>query len=215
MTDNEIMSLLKPYPTSKYGETKGRTSPHKGIDIAMVVTAAGDGKVIAVVGNVPDNYNGSSASGAGNYVWIKHDDGWVTKYMHLDGGAVYVKVGQTVGKGAWLGLMGNTGNSTGAHLHFQTEKNGVPVDPIIAPALSAPKAAPPTTQPQPAGALKVGDAVKIPRIVKTWSDGKEIAAFVYDKTLYVTKLGATTANVSTSKGGATTGNIEKDKLVKV
>lgn len=213
MTEAEIMALLKPILTSLFGDAQGRPSPHKGIDYAMSVRAAGAGKVIAAVNNVPDNYNGLSASGAGNFVWLQHADGWVTKYMHLDGGSVAVRVGQTVTKGQHLGIMGNTGNSTGAHLHFQTEHNGVPVDPLSAPALSLPK--PPTTQNKPTGAFKVGDAVRVLPTAQTWYNGAGIASFVRGKVMYVTKVGALTANVSTSKGGATTGNIALDKIEKI
>ena len=214
MTELEIMQLLKPYVTSRFGDTQGRPSPHKGIDVAMFVCAAGAGKVIAAVNSVPDSYNGLTASGAGNFVWLQHADGWVTKYMHLDGGTVRVSVGQTVTAGQALGMMGNTGNSTGCHLHFQAERNGVPVDPLTAPPLSMPVAQP-TTPTTPTGAYKVGDAVKILSTAKTWSNGAGIASFVYGKTLYITKLGAATANLSTSKGGAVTGNAWLRDIVKI
>lgn len=73
-------------------------------------------------------YAGFSNS-AGNYIIIDHGDGLVTKYMHHE--ELYVKKGQQVTKGQQIGLSGTTGNSTGNHLHFQVEENGVAVDPML------------------------------------------------------------------------------------
>ena len=66
---------------------------------------------------------------AGNWIVIDHGDGLVTKYMHH--AEIYVEVGQKVVKGQQIGLSGTTGYSTGNHLHFQVEENGVAVDPLL------------------------------------------------------------------------------------
>ena len=62
-------------------------------------------------------------SSAGNYVWIKHEfvnnDMW-SRYLHIKDGGVKVKVGQKVTRGQEIAIMGNTGESTGTHLHFET-----------------------------------------------------------------------------------------------
>ena len=62
-------------------------------------------------------------SSAGNYVWIKHEfannDMW-SRYLHIKDGGTKVKVGQKVTRGQEIAIMGNTGNSTGTHLHFET-----------------------------------------------------------------------------------------------
>ena len=58
---------------------------------------------------------------------IDHGNGLVTKYMHFS--HTFVKEGQEVTKGQQIGLTGTTGRSTGIHLHFQVEENGVAVDP--------------------------------------------------------------------------------------
>ena len=95
---------------------------HTGIDLVepfgSPVYAADDG-VVALVG--------SSSSGYGNYVVIAHSGGLDTLYGHLS--TALVKVGQTVTQGQPVGLEGSTGNSTGAHLHFELRINQQPIDP--------------------------------------------------------------------------------------
>lgn len=65
--------------------------------------------------------------GAGNYVTIAHGNGLVTKYFHCS--AVFVNVGDRVERGQNIAAVGSTGKSTGPHLHFQVEVNGVAVCP--------------------------------------------------------------------------------------
>ena len=95
---------------------------HTGIDLVepfgSPVFAADDG-VVALVG--------STSSGYGNYVVIAHSGGLDTLYGHLSTGLV--KIGQSVVQGQPIGLEGSTGNSTGAHLHFELRINQRPVDP--------------------------------------------------------------------------------------
>lgn len=58
--------------------------------------------------------------GYGNAVWVKHSDGYVTGYGHLE--SLAVKTGQSVSKGTVLGIIGTSGHSTGVHLHFEVRK---------------------------------------------------------------------------------------------
>ena len=116
--------------TSPYGDTEDRSAPHKGVDIGAVrpgvcgdpVYAAYDGEVV-IAHRQSEGY-----STAGNYVMIYHGNGLFTRYLHLD--SLNVSVGKKVSKGQKIGVMGNTGNSFGAHLHFDVRLNGVYVNPM-------------------------------------------------------------------------------------
>ena len=70
---------------------------------------------------------GHSGIGYGNYVVVAHTGGLDTLYGHL--ATTLVKVGQSVSQGQPVGLEGSTGNSTGAHVHFELRINQKPVDP--------------------------------------------------------------------------------------
>ncbi len=95
---------------------------HNGIDIyarintPIVVPADG------FVGSIGWHHNN------GKTLTIKHGYGMVTKYSHLN--KVLVKKGQYVKRGETIALLGNTGRSTGPHLHYAVYLNGVPVDPL-------------------------------------------------------------------------------------
>lgn len=110
------------YLTSSFGYRDFDHKFHKGIDLGtngeiLPVYAAESGTVVKAE---YDNL-------AGNWVLIDHENGLTTKYMHFS--HTFVKGGQEVTKGQQIGLTGTTGRSTGIHLHFQVEENGVAVDP--------------------------------------------------------------------------------------
>ena len=100
----------------------GASTNHKGMDFAaptgtpIYAAAAGTVTTAAYSGN------------AGNMIVINHGNGLVTIYMHCH--AMYVSAGQKVTKGQNIAIVGSTGNSTGPHLHFQVNVNGVPTNPL-------------------------------------------------------------------------------------
>ncbi|MFC0323041.1 murein DD-endopeptidase MepM [Gallibacterium melopsittaci] len=101
----------------------GRVAPHKGVDFSMPVgtpvIAPADGVVMKV------SYQ---AGGAGRYIMLRHGREYQTVYMHLS--KPLVKPGQSVKKGQRIALSGNTGRSTGPHLHYEFHVNGVAVNPM-------------------------------------------------------------------------------------
>jgi len=110
-------------PVRRHPVTR-RIAPHNGVDFAMPigtpVKAIGDG-VVTRVHHHPF---------AGKYVEIQHGGQYVTRYLHLH--KTLVRRGQRVQTGDRIALSGNTGRSTGPHLHFELHVNGRPVDPLRA-----------------------------------------------------------------------------------
>ena len=106
--------------TSSFGWRWGRL--HEGIDIAVgngtSVVAAASGTVIVA----------GWMGGYGNLVVVDHGNGVSTAYGHNTG--VAVSVGQAVAQGQLIAYSGNTGNSTGPHIHFEIRINGAPTDPL-------------------------------------------------------------------------------------
>jgi murein DD-endopeptidase MepM/ murein hydrolase activator NlpD len=113
--------------TSRYGyrisPISGARGFHSGLDISgytgLPVKAAMAGRVISA---------GYSAV-FGNYVVISHHSNYRTLYGHMN--VLRTKVGAYVKTGERIGDVGNTGQSTGSHLHFQVYKNGITVNPIV------------------------------------------------------------------------------------
>jgi murein DD-endopeptidase MepM/ murein hydrolase activator NlpD len=108
--------------TSNFGSRWGRQ--HKGLDIKVyigdTIRAAFDGRVRVV------RYEGR---GYGKYVVIRHDNGLETYYAHLS--KQLVSEDQDVRAGDPIGLGGNTGRSTGSHLHFETRLCGMALNPAL------------------------------------------------------------------------------------
>jgi hypothetical protein len=114
---------------------------HKGTDIRVIdrarykrgvtVLAAAAGRVRAVRDGMAD---GERVAGreAGNSVVIQHGDGWETQYAHLRRGSVAVRAGDRVEAGTRLGLVGLSGQTEFAHLHFEVRHDGRTVDPFDA-----------------------------------------------------------------------------------
>lgn len=99
----------------------GKWENHRGIDLASPegtpIVAAKSGRVVIAGFNEK----------AGNTVKIDHGDGTATRYLHMN--SFTVREGQEVEAGAFIGTVGSTGQSTGAHLHFELHINGKAVNP--------------------------------------------------------------------------------------
>ncbi|MCA1920653.1 murein DD-endopeptidase MepM [Buttiauxella noackiae] len=102
----------------------GRVAPHKGVDFAMPqgtpVLAVGDGEVVMA----------KRSGAAGYFVAIRHGRTYTTRYMHLK--KLLVQPGQKVKRGDRIALSGNTGRSTGPHLHYEVWVNQQAVNPLTA-----------------------------------------------------------------------------------
>jgi murein DD-endopeptidase MepM/ murein hydrolase activator NlpD len=105
--------------SSSFGMRWGRM--HEGMDIAASI---GESIYAALDGTV--TYAGWQ-EGYGKFIKLKHSDGLETAYGHCS--VINVKVGQSVKKGEKIGEVGNTGKSTGPHLHFEVRQNGQPKNP--------------------------------------------------------------------------------------
>ncbi|BDH45447.1 murein DD-endopeptidase MepM [Salmonella enterica subsp. enterica serovar Choleraesuis] len=102
----------------------GRVAPHRGVDFAVPqgtpVLSVGDGEVVTA----------KRSGAAGYYVAVRHGRTYTTRYMHLK--RILVKPGQKVKRGERIALSGNTGRSTGPHLHYEVWINQQAVNPLTA-----------------------------------------------------------------------------------
>ncbi len=96
---------------------------HAGIDLA---TPCGRPVYAARSGRV--SYSGWLGT-SGNFIRVTHEDGYTTGYAHLQSGSLYVRLGESVVTGQLIARIGNTGGSTGCHLHLETRRNMVAQDP--------------------------------------------------------------------------------------
>ena len=100
----------------------GTSKMHNGIDLKAHyedVYSVMDGYVTEA---------GWDSGGGGNYIKVRHSGSFVTSYLHLS--EIYYRVGEFVKAGFIIAKSGNTGNSTGAHLHFAVTENGKYISPI-------------------------------------------------------------------------------------
>ena len=115
--------ISSPFNPNRRHPVTGRVRPHKGVDFAVApgtpVIAPAEGVVEKVA---------YQAGGAGRYVVIRHGREYQTVYMHLS--RALVRAGQTVKKGERIALTGNTGISTGPHLHYEFHINERAVNPL-------------------------------------------------------------------------------------
>jgi murein DD-endopeptidase MepM/ murein hydrolase activator NlpD len=119
------MPVEMGYYSSNYGyrvdPITGRSTFHTGVDLIAppgtpVMAAAGG--VVSTVAYVAEY---------GNIVDVDHDNGLTSRYAHLS--KSIVRVGDVVMKGQKIALVGNTGRTTGPHLHFEVREKGIPLNP--------------------------------------------------------------------------------------
>jgi murein DD-endopeptidase MepM/ murein hydrolase activator NlpD len=118
--------VKKGWISSRYGMRTdpftGKPDFHKGIDLA-----GAEGADVIAVGSGVVMWSGKRFS-YGNMVEINHGNGYITRYGHNKENKV--KVGDTVKKGQVIAKIGNTGRSTGPHVHFEVWRSGLTVDPM-------------------------------------------------------------------------------------
>jgi murein DD-endopeptidase MepM/ murein hydrolase activator NlpD len=120
------MKPAKGWITSRFGYRtspfSGKTALHAGLDIAAApgspVYAPADG--VVVFASYDESY--------GKLITVDYGYGVITRFGHLS--QIYVQAGQKVNKWDVIGAVGNTGRSTGPHLHYEVRINGTPVDPL-------------------------------------------------------------------------------------
>lgn len=145
---------------------------HKGIDVVgkgytvKNVLAHSDGVVVELRTNCNSHEEGGSY---GNYIKLKHDDGYYTLYAHLAYGTIKVKKGDKVKKSSVLGRMGDTGYAFGVHLHWEVRDTK---DVRINPTDYLNKDLPKTPEPTPTRKWNIGDYVKINGVYVS-SDSKD------------------------------------------
>ena len=126
MASTPAIAPVKGILTSVYGRRRdpitGKPARHWGIDIATApgsaVRASADGIVVRT----------GRVGGLGKAVYVSHGYGVTTRYGHLS--KIDVKPGQRIGRGDVIGRVGNTGKSTGYHLHYEVRIDGRAVNPI-------------------------------------------------------------------------------------
>lgn len=131
------MKFIRPINDSTPNVTNPFSSTHKGVDygynVGEPVYASESGTIIASVNSYTTNWTTTgtlTTKDYGNYIKIKHDSQYTTLYAHLRHDSLLVKVGQHVEKGQKIAELGNTGNSTGPHLHWELRLNEIVIDPV-------------------------------------------------------------------------------------
>lgn len=121
--ESGICEVTQEYKGAQHG---GIDIVNKGYTLGNIV-AHTEGQVV----EVRNNCNSFEPNGSyGNYVKIKHDNGYYTLYAHMAYNTVKVSKGQRVSKGQLLGFMGATGNAYGGHLHFEVRnENNIRINP--------------------------------------------------------------------------------------
>jgi murein DD-endopeptidase MepM/ murein hydrolase activator NlpD len=123
-TPVDFARISSRFSTGRRHPVLNKIRAHKGVDYAAPrgtpIKAAGDGRVTLA----------GRSGGYGNTVVIQHGQRYRTLYAHMNGFAKGVRTGSNVKQGQIIGYVGTTGLSTGPHLHYEFQVNGVHVDPL-------------------------------------------------------------------------------------
>jgi len=123
-TPVDFARISSRFTTSRRHPVLNKIRAHKGVDYAAPtgtpIKATGDGKVVLA----------GRKGGYGNTVVIQHGQRYRTLYAHMNGFAKGIRNGSQVKQGQVIGYIGTTGLSTGPHLHYEFQVNGVHVDPL-------------------------------------------------------------------------------------
>ncbi|MDI1442723.1 peptidoglycan DD-metalloendopeptidase family protein [Polyangium sp. 6x1] len=126
---SDMPAFQLPFPCGQVwaGQTRTNHSPQNSVDfnrsddIGDAVVASAAGKISRVANEGNTSY--------GRWIEIDHGNGYRSRYAHLN--SQLVSVGQSVSKGQKIGTVGNTGGSTGPHLHYEVRRNGVAIRPVF------------------------------------------------------------------------------------
>lgn len=118
-----------PFPCGQVwaGQTRSNHSPTNSVDFNRN-NDVGDTVVAAAAGKISRVDNEGNVS-YGRWIEIDHGNGYRTRYAHLS--TQTVSIGQSVSQGQKIGTVGNTGGSTGAHLHYELRRDGVAIRPVF------------------------------------------------------------------------------------
>lgn len=124
----ESTSITSGYGPRTHPITGEEGKKHNGVDIGGTkattnVIAAMSGRIYSVTTGCAEGYT-SCGGGYGNHVIIEHDDGNYTIYAHMYENSIIVNQGDSINQGQVIGKVGNTGSSSGAHLHFEVRVGG-------------------------------------------------------------------------------------------
>jgi len=120
---NAATNFELPFPCGQVwqGQTRSGHSPANAVDLNRT-NDIGDPVVASASGTVTRVAETATGESYGKWIEISHGSGWTTRYAHLS--VQRVRVGQAVAQGARIGDVGNTGGSSGAHLHYEQRLNG-------------------------------------------------------------------------------------------
>ncbi|MBP3922090.1 MAG: M23 family metallopeptidase [Ruminiclostridium sp.] len=201
---NHVLKSGAEYCTADYGTREPDYATHHGIDFinanggACEVTAIADGEVVYVQNGVR-GYN--EVYSAGNFVKLRHENGYFSRYLHLAIDSIRVKVGDKVKTGQVLGMEGGTGYCIPAeavHLHFDVNDGRSYVDPL--PYLTGEK----TFDRVIPTSVKVGDKVRV-KEGELFSNGVTPYPEVYEQTYEVLRLSLNCKEALIGIDGAYTG----------